>query len=118
MILRPPRATLTDTLFPYTTLFRSSSSHLTPSTHSARVPRRQARRTEASHTFNPFVPSAAPTGAVYRGISPFAARSLSSQAVPAHRSAAAAHRRCDRIRNKAGREIGQGSGRVRGGRAG
>src|SRR3546814_779000 len=26
MILRPPRSTLTDTLFPYTTLFRSSRS--------------------------------------------------------------------------------------------
>src|SRR3546814_13291740 len=26
MILRPPRSTRTDTLFPYTTLFRSSSS--------------------------------------------------------------------------------------------
>src|SRR3546814_20298754 len=27
MIRRPPRSTRTDTLFPYTTLFRSSSSH-------------------------------------------------------------------------------------------
>src|SRR3546814_4067231 len=27
MILRPPRSTLTDTLFPYTTLFRSSLEH-------------------------------------------------------------------------------------------
>src|SRR3546814_1519856 len=27
MIRRPPRATRTDTLFPYTTLFRSSSMH-------------------------------------------------------------------------------------------
>src|SRR3546814_5570134 len=28
MIRRPPRSTRTDTLFPYTTLFRSNSSHL------------------------------------------------------------------------------------------
>src|SRR3546814_3273151 len=27
MILRPPRSTRTDTLFPYTTLFRSGESH-------------------------------------------------------------------------------------------
>src|SRR3546814_6074804 len=29
MILRPPRSTRTDTLFPYTTLFRSRSDHST-----------------------------------------------------------------------------------------
>src|SRR3546814_8501808 len=29
MILRPPRSTRTDTLFPYTTLFRSGSSAIT-----------------------------------------------------------------------------------------
>src|SRR3546814_19288502 len=28
MILRPPRSTLTDTLFPYPTLFRSCAGHL------------------------------------------------------------------------------------------
>src|SRR3546814_6885786 len=28
MIRRPPRSTLTDTLFPYTTLFRSNLAHL------------------------------------------------------------------------------------------
>src|SRR3546814_17945708 len=33
MIRRPPRSTRTDTLFPYTTLFRS---HLTPATPSTR----------------------------------------------------------------------------------
>src|SRR3546814_4478220 len=35
MILRPPRSTRTDTLFPYTTLFRSSSEQRLPpaSTH-------------------------------------------------------------------------------------
>src|SRR3546814_17877786 len=31
MILRPPRSTRTDTLFPYTTLFRSSAIAPTPS---------------------------------------------------------------------------------------
>src|SRR3546814_20255441 len=30
MIRRPPRSTRTDTLFPYTTLFRSHATHLTP----------------------------------------------------------------------------------------
>src|SRR3546814_3721207 len=30
MIRRPPRSTRTDTLFPYTTLFRSGGSHFAP----------------------------------------------------------------------------------------
>src|SRR3546814_19544770 len=30
MIRRPPRSTRTDTLFPYTTLFRSARVHVTP----------------------------------------------------------------------------------------
>src|SRR3546814_1834395 len=30
MIRRPPRSTRTDTLFPYTTLFRSAHTHLVP----------------------------------------------------------------------------------------
>src|SRR3546814_20442975 len=30
MIRRPPRSTLTDTLFPYTTLFRSGASNVIP----------------------------------------------------------------------------------------
>src|SRR3546814_16788806 len=30
MLLRPPRSTRTDTLFPYTTLFRSASARLLP----------------------------------------------------------------------------------------
>src|SRR3546814_9063513 len=30
MLRRPPRSTRTDTLFPYTTLFRSASRHLLP----------------------------------------------------------------------------------------
>src|SRR3546814_10588869 len=33
MIRRPPRSTRTDTLFPYTTLFRSSCSHLVSSSY-------------------------------------------------------------------------------------
>src|SRR3546814_18106692 len=36
--LRPPRSTRTDTLFPYTTLFRSRSPHRSP-----RCPRRRSR---------------------------------------------------------------------------
>src|SRR3546814_6695792 len=33
MIRRPPRSTRTDTLFPYTTLFRSSGGRTAPPTH-------------------------------------------------------------------------------------
>src|SRR3546814_5702829 len=39
IIRRPPRSTRTDTLFPYTTLFRSRSSRTSPSLHN---PRRNA----------------------------------------------------------------------------
>src|SRR3546814_1450494 len=61
MIRRPPRSTRTDTLFPYTTLFRSSPnvSRRTPALRSSpastaprprsRPPRRNARRSE-EHT--------------------------------------------------------------------
>src|SRR3546814_12773302 len=35
MIRRPPRSTLTDTLFPYTTLFRSSSCSRSSGVHSS-----------------------------------------------------------------------------------
>src|SRR3546814_5190860 len=45
MIRRPPRSTRTDTLFPYTTLFRSSQRHRTgraPGTRT-RAPARPAR---------------------------------------------------------------------------
>src|SRR3546814_10340940 len=35
MIRRPPRSTLTDTLFPYTTLFRSKRSRLPPEVRGA-----------------------------------------------------------------------------------
>src|SRR3546814_16230491 len=37
MILRPPRSTLTDTLFPYTTLFRSCGSARTMSARRERI---------------------------------------------------------------------------------
>src|SRR3546814_17235767 len=37
MIRRPPRSTLTDTLFPYTTLFRSSSTGFPPASTIAKV---------------------------------------------------------------------------------
>src|SRR3546814_19863544 len=44
MIRRPPRATRTDTLFPYTTLFRSLRRHRRrPCQRSARSPARVAR---------------------------------------------------------------------------
>src|SRR3546814_15857755 len=41
MIRRPPRSTRTDTLFPYTTLFRSEARH---SVEGTRDPRRRRRR--------------------------------------------------------------------------
>src|SRR3546814_17037219 len=45
MIRRPPRSTRTDTLFPYTTLFRSSDSHWphAPRPHRTRLPWRCGR---------------------------------------------------------------------------
>src|SRR3546814_14430667 len=57
MILRPPRATRTDTLFPYTTLFRSPASDPRPESHGklsargAELPRgrREVARTEELH---------------------------------------------------------------------
>src|SRR3546814_3539266 len=52
MIRRPPRSTRTDTLFPYTTLFRSVAGHLEPRirryTHSA--VRRDAECRSEEHT--------------------------------------------------------------------
>src|SRR3546814_4871249 len=43
MIRRPPRSTLTDTLFPYTTLFRSGPRNESGVTARLRVSRRQRR---------------------------------------------------------------------------
>src|SRR3546814_4759808 len=45
MIRRPPRSTRTDTLFPYTTLFRSmSAGHQRSRHHGARLPARRRPR--------------------------------------------------------------------------
>src|SRR3546814_2176515 len=41
MIRRPPRSTRTDTLFPYTTLFRSPLAHPPPERHVQRADARQ-----------------------------------------------------------------------------
>src|SRR3546814_6278624 len=46
MIRRPPRATRTDTLFPYTTLFRSRSESSSRRVHQARKPGRRVRADE------------------------------------------------------------------------
>src|SRR3546814_6248476 len=43
MIRRPPRSTRTDTLFPYTTLFRSSSSSCPPTVWSSLAARWKSR---------------------------------------------------------------------------
>src|SRR3546814_9937991 len=42
MIRRPPRSTRTDTLFPYTTLFRSAAGRRTQDRHGAWTPRRES----------------------------------------------------------------------------
>src|SRR3546814_6281831 len=44
MIRRPPRSTRTDTLFPYTTLFRSCEPRRRPAGGGARTPRIRAHR--------------------------------------------------------------------------
>src|SRR3546814_11243628 len=45
MIRRPPRSTRTDTLFPYTTLFRSLSAYALPAAGGLRPPEPAARLT-------------------------------------------------------------------------
>src|SRR3546814_5919372 len=52
MIRRPPRSTRTDTLFPYTTLFRSprSSRYLSPHARPERWTSRRERRTLLVHS--------------------------------------------------------------------
>src|SRR3546814_20440575 len=55
MIPRPPRSTRTDTLFPYTTLFRSRHRHLRPAAvrdHHA-APRRGDRRAARRRRLHP-----------------------------------------------------------------
>src|SRR3546814_3041485 len=44
MIRRPPRSTRTDTLFPYTTLFRSPARRQRPRSEGRGLPRRRLRR--------------------------------------------------------------------------
>src|SRR3546814_226198 len=48
MIRRPPRSTRTDTLFPYTTLFRSGPSEATACKRTLGRPRRQSSREDAT----------------------------------------------------------------------
>src|SRR3546814_12977815 len=48
MIRRPPRSTRTDTLFPYTTLFRSLETRCDRRRDRAVLPRRRSRRARAS----------------------------------------------------------------------
>src|SRR3546814_15416878 len=48
MIRRPPRATRTDTLFPYTTLFRSAVERLRPARHLHHRERAALRRAHAA----------------------------------------------------------------------
>src|SRR3546814_4771219 len=49
MIRRPPRSTRTDTLFPYTTLFRSLTRTAWPSVHVGHASRHQPRAGDARH---------------------------------------------------------------------
>src|SRR3546814_2840903 len=63
MVLRPPRSTRTDTLFPYTTLFRSSVSAFVALQEAAAVPQyttmvhraRQGYRRTGRHVARPLV---------------------------------------------------------------
>src|SRR3546814_1324823 len=49
MIRRPPRSTRTDTLFPYTTLFRSKKRFYWPERHNAIVRRIMKRAKRGTH---------------------------------------------------------------------
>src|SRR3546814_10835453 len=51
MIRRPPRSTRTDTLFPYTTLFRSGAQRAIRGQACEQRARQQRRSTRASHAF-------------------------------------------------------------------
>src|SRR3546814_15106312 len=64
MIRRPPRSTRTDTLFPYTTLFRSS---VRASIHRATRGTRHERDGDGSIQIPPDHPEREAEGLVYRG---------------------------------------------------
>src|SRR3546814_20047165 len=49
MIRRPPRSTRTDTLFPYTTLFRCAGPLVFAGTHLRDLPRRRCAATTTHH---------------------------------------------------------------------
>src|SRR3546814_3352394 len=84
MIRRPPRATRTDTLFPYTTLFRSDQPALYENYRSGiaayRVPVANGRYRVTLHLFEPAEDAAGKRvfdvavsgGAARRGVDPFA----------------------------------------------
>src|SRR3546814_14550726 len=59
MIRRPPRSTRTDTLFPYTTLFRSINNGLDPNVYVSRAYADKATRMKAIIAFLEAVPAAA-----------------------------------------------------------
>src|SRR3546814_17648289 len=59
MILRPPRPTRTDTLFPYTTLFRSGSEERT--TSGALIERRRGYLGNRERAISEAVPAHSPT---------------------------------------------------------
>src|SRR3546814_3967765 len=57
MIRRPPRSTRTDTLFPYTTLFRSTRKNCPPLTRSRPAgPETPSSRTRSPRTASPHTP--------------------------------------------------------------
>src|SRR3546814_9681393 len=58
MIRRPPRSTRTDTLFPYTTLFRSFKDSITELQESEFLPRRSATAHTVMDPARPAVPGA------------------------------------------------------------
>src|SRR3546814_11358467 len=71
MIRRPPRSTRTDTLVPYTTLFRSPAyaqdSGIEPLTAAAEEAQRQLRQTFTNLTFEDFGPAPV-RGRIYQAI--------------------------------------------------
>src|SRR3546814_11629239 len=100
MIRRPPRSTRTDTLFPYTTLFRSPAEPLAAD-RSSRSPRAPARR----------APDLRPAGGDTIGRDPDSgSRSVAFHASPHSsrraRAAATAHRAVARFPNRISPEPG------------